>query len=399
MMRLADGFRLTSSAITSRPLRSLLTLLGVAIGIAAVTLLTAIGEGLRSYVLDSFSQFGTRIVSVHPGKTQTGGAGGLLGSLRALTVADAESLRQLPHVKAVVPIIRGNADVQFNQLTRRSEVLGAGYQLAEAWRFELALGSFLPPARDGRSPPQVVLGSKLRRELFGNQNPLGELVRIGDTRFRVIGVMQEKGQLLGLDLDEVAYIPVDWSESLFNREGLMEINVMFDAGTTSAAISQRIRQRLMERHGAEDFSLTTQDDMLASLNRILGTLTIAIGALGGISLLVGAVGIMTIMTTTVTERTAEIGLLRAIGASPRQVLGLFLAEATLLSLAGGVLGLLLMGLLLGGLHLALPKLPLALQPAFLLASLLLSALIGIAAGLAPAHKAAQLHPVDALRSE
>ena len=133
-MRLSDGFRLTSTAITSRPLRSLLTLLGVAIGIAAVTLLTAIGEGLRSYVLDSFSQFGTRIVSVHPGKTQTGGAGGLLGSLRPLTVADAESLRQLPHVNAVVPIIRGNADVQFNQLTRRSDVLGAGYQLAAAWR-------------------------------------------------------------------------------------------------------------------------------------------------------------------------------------------------------------------------------------------------------------------------
>ncbi len=399
MMRLADGFRLTSSAITSRPLRSLLTLLGVAIGIAAVTLLTAIGEGLRSYVLDSFSQFGTRIVSVHPGKTQTGGVGGLLGSLRPLTLADSEALRRLPQVQAVVPIIRGNADVQYDQLTRQSDVLGSGYQLAEAWRFELALGSFLPPDRDGRSAPYVVLGAKLRQELFAGRNPLGELVRIGDTRFRVIGVMKAKGQLLGLDLDEVAYIPVDWSESLFNREGLMEINVMFGAGSSSAAISRGIQRILQERHGAEDFSLTTQDDMLASLDRILGTLSIAIGALGGISLLVGAVGILTIMTTTVTERTAEIGLLRAIGASPRQVLGLFLAEATLLSLAGGLLGLLLMGLLLGGLHLALPKMPLAIQPAFLLASLLLSGLIGIAAGLAPAHKAAQLHPVDALRSE
>lgn len=399
MLRLRDGFHLTATAIVSRPLRSLLTLLGVAIGIAAVTLLTAIGEGLRAYVLDSFSQFGTRIVAVHPGKTQTGGMGGLLGSMRPLTRADAEALRQLPHIEALVPVIQGNADIKYQQLTRRSDVIGGGYQLAEAWRFKMALGSFLPQARDGRSPPYAVLGAKLHRELFGGDSPLGELIRIGDTRFRVIGVMEEKGQMLGFDLDEVAYIPVDWAESLFNREGLMEIDVVFNAGTTSAAMARRIKALLQERHGAEDFSITTQDDMLASLDRILGTLSIAIGALGGISLLVGAVGILTIMTTTVTERTAEIGLLRAIGASPRQVLGLFLAEATLLSLAGGALGLLLMGLLLGGLHLALPRMPLVIQPVFLLASLMLSGVIGIAAGLAPAHKAAQLHPVDALRSE
>jgi putative ABC transport system permease protein len=212
-------------------------------------------------------------------------------------------------------------------------------------------------------------------------------------------VIEEKGQLLGFDLDDIAYIPVDWTQSLFNREGLMEINVMFTAGTSSQQLSGRLRQALRERHGREDFSLTTQDDMLGSLDRILGTLTIAIAALGGISLLVGAVGILTIMTTTVAERTAEIGLLRAIGATPRQVLGLFLLEAALLSLAGGVLGLLLMGLLFGVLLLALPDLPLSLAPGFLLTALVLSALIGLLAGIAPARRAAQLHPVDALRSE
>ena len=222
---------------------------------------------------------------------------------------------------------------------------------------------------------------------------------MGGMRFRVVGVIEEKGQLLGFDLDDIAYIPVDWTQSLFNREGLMEINVMFSAGTRSQQLSARIRQTLGERHGREDFSLTTQDDMLGSLDRILGTLTIAIAALGSISLLVGAVGILTIMTTTVAERTAEIGLLRAIGATPRQVLGLFLLEAALLSLAGGVLGLLLMGLLLGVLLLALPGLPLSLAPGFLMLALVLSALIGVLAGIAPARRAAQLHPVDALRSE
>jgi putative ABC transport system permease protein len=399
MMRWQDGLRLTTSTLTSRPLRSLLTLLGVAIGIAAVALLTAMGEGLRLYVLDNFSQFGTRIIAIHPGKTQTGGLGGILSSVRPLSLNDADALQHLPHVEAVVPIIQGSGDIQFGALSRRSDIIGGGHQLAEAWRFRLALGQFLPPARDGRSSPYVVLGHKLREELFGSASPLGELVRVGGMRFRVIGVIEEKGQLLGFDLDEIAYIPVDWAQSLFNRDGLMEINVMFNAGTGSKQLSGRIRQSLIELHGREDFSLTTQDDMLASLDRILGTLTIAIAALGGISLLVGAVGILTIMTTTVGERTAEIGLLRAIGATPRQVLGLFLTEAALLSLAGGVLGLLLMGLLLALLYFGLPGLPLSLAPGFLLLALLLSALIGLLAGIAPARRAAQLHPVDALRSE
>lgn len=398
-MRLGDGLRLTAGALLGRPLRTLLTLLGVAIGIAAVTLLTAIGEGLRLYVLDTFAQFGTRIVAIHPGRTQTGGIGGLLASARPLTLADADALRRLNHIEAVVPIIQGSGAIRFGQRSRSSDILGAGHQLAEAWHFRLALGRFLPEPRDGRSPPQAVLGHKVRQELFGAANPLGELVRIGGTRFRVVGVMAEKGQMLGFDLDDVAYIPVDWAESLFNREGLMEINVMYRPSTSAATLAAQIRALLMERHGAEDFSLTTQDEMLASLDRILAILSMAVAGLGGISLLVGAVGILTIMTTTVSERTAEIGLLRALGARPRQVLGLFLAEAILLSLAGGLLGLLLLGGLLAALHLLVPGLPLRPQPLFLLLALLLSALVGMLAGIVPAGRAARLHPVDALRSE
>lgn len=398
-MQLRDGLALTCSALLSRPLRSLLTLLGVAIGIAAVTLLTSIGEGLRGYVLDNFAQFGSRNVSIRPGMIRTSGLGGLLSTVRPLTIADADALRGLPHVEAVVPIIQGNGDIQFGARSRHTGVLGCGHQMAQAWRFKLALGQFLPNPRDGRSPPYVVLGHRLRLELFGAANPLGELIRVGGTRFRVIGVMEKKGQLLGFDVDDIAYIPVDWAQSLFNRGGLAKINVVFGSGTHSVALSEKIRQLLIERHGTEDFSLTTQDDMLRSLNRILASLTFAVGALGSISLLVGAVGILTIMTTTVAERTAEIGLLRAIGASPRQVLGLFLAEALLLSLLGGALGLLLVGLLLAGLHLSLPGLPLSLQPLFLLLALLLAGLIGILAGIAPARRAARLHPVEALRSD
>ncbi|NQD94897.1 ABC transporter permease, partial [Pseudomonas sp. CrR25] len=260
-----DGCKLAALALLSRPLRSVLTLLGVAIGIAAVALLTAIGEGLRGYVQDNFAQFGTRNVSVRPGLSQTAGLGALLGSVRPLSIADADALRRLRHVEAVVPIIQGHGDVQYGRLNRRVGILGSGHQMAQAWRFQLALGQFLPEPNDGRSPPYVVLGHTLRAELFGEANPLGQMVRVGGMRFRVIGVMEKKGQLLGFDIDDIAYIPVDWAESLFNRSGLAKINVVFNAGTSTLALSEQIRRLLVERHGVEDFSLTTQDDMLRSL--------------------------------------------------------------------------------------------------------------------------------------
>ncbi|WP_137822272.1 ABC transporter permease [Pseudomonas sp. D(2018)] len=396
-MRWRDGFGLCGSALSSQPLRSLLTLLGVAIGIAAVALLTAMGEGLRDRVLDSFAQFGTRVVTVRPGTLPTGGIGGILASARPLTIADADALGRLPHAEAVVPIIQGNGDIQAGGRQRRVDILGTGSQLASAWRVRMAQGQFLPPSRNGRTPSYVVLGAKLGTELFGSANPVGQRVRVGGMSFRVSGVMERKGNLLGFDLDDIAYIPVDWAENLFNREGLVKIHVLFDERTPAEPFADSVRRLLVERHGREDFRMTSQSDLLGSLNRILATITLGIAALGGISLLVGAVGILTIMTTTVGERTAEIGLLRAVGAAPRQVLALFLAEATLLSVLGGVLGLAMVGLLLAALHWMVPGLPLNLSPPMVLLALLLSAVVGIAAGLAPARRAAKLHPVDALR--
>ncbi|SDN19574.1 ABC transporter permease [Pseudomonas jinjuensis] len=398
-MRWGDGMRLCGLALLERPLRSLLSLLGVAIGIATVVVLGAIGEGLRVRVLEGFSQFGTRVVTIRPGKTQTGGLGGLLASTRPLSIADAESLRRLPHVQAVLPIIHGNGDIEAPGHARRVDIYGTGADLVVAWQVRMALGEFLPPARDGRSPPNVVLGHRLSRELFGTANPLGRRVRVDGMRFRVIGVLGRKGNLLGFDLDDIAYIPVDWAEQMFNREGLVKAQVLFDEDIQAPAFVEQVRQALLERHGQEDFSLTAQNVLLSSLNRMLAALTLGVATLGGISLLVGAVGILTIMATAVSERTAEIGLLRSLGGSPGQVLGLFLGEATLLSLAGGLLGVTLSALLLVGLHLALPALPLAFRPALALAALILAALVGILAGLAPARRAARLQPMDALRCE
>ena len=394
-----DLIHLVMRSIRSSPLRSVLTALGIAIGIAAVTLLTAIGEGIRGYVLDNFSQFGTRIIGINPGKTATQGMGGMFRTDRPLTLDDAAALSYLPHVEYVVPSVQGAGTVEAGERSRNSDIIGANHALNDAWQFKLALGSSLPKDESGRSRNFAVLGSRLKQELFGSRNPLGQFVRVGGMRFRVVGVMEEKGQLLGIDLDDIVFIPVDKALTLFNREGLMQIDVVFAESTSSEVMAEAVRTTLLERHGNEDFTIITQDQMLKSLDKILSVLTAAVGALGAISLLVGAVGILTIMTTTVRERTAEIGLLTALGTPQRLILLLFLWEAVALAFAGGSAGMLSIVSLILLLQWLAPDLPLTLSPFYLGLSLVLAVIIGLLAGLAPARAAARMNPIDALRTE
>jgi putative ABC transport system permease protein len=399
-VRWRDGSQLAFSAVRSQLLRSFLTALGIAVGVGAVVLLTALGTGLQRFTLERFSQFGTNLLTVTPGKTGTFGmTGATINSVRPLSLEDAEAVATLPHVLGVNPLVMGNVAVEFGDRSRRCQVNAVGARTPLVWNYPVALGAFLPEEDPRTARAFAVLGDKLRRELFGDQNPLGAPIRVGGVRFRVCGVMSPKDQLLGLDLDDSVFVPIARGLELFNREGLMQVNVQFADPSVADQVIAAVTRTLLARHGREDFTVKDQRQMLAVLGGVLGMLTFAVAALGGISLVVGGVGILTIMTIALQERVAEIGLLRAIGATRRQLLALFLGEAAALSLLGGLAG-------LGGgaglallLHALFPSLPAAVTPFHATIAIAVSLTIGLLAGIAPALRASRLDPIEALRAE
>ncbi len=398
-MRHRDFAAYTLAAIRAQRGRSLLTVTGIAIGVAAVVLLTAIGEGIHGFVLSEFTQFGTNLISVAPGKTSTFGmSGAIVSNVRPLSLADARALEQVPDVQAVVPVVQGNAAVEWMGATRRALVFGSGPGVPQIWRLSPAIGRFLPEDSGG-DRALAVLGSKLYRELLGTVSPLGKRIRIGGEPYRVIGVMESKGQMLGFDLDDTVFVPVERALALFDRSSLMEIDLLYDRAADSAAVAQRVRALLIRRHGAEDFTVTTQDQMLDTLGSVLDVLTGVVGALGAISLAVGGIGILTIMTIAVRERRREIGLLRALGAARGQILSLFLLEAVLLALLGGGIGFVVGTLGAWAIGAAVPGLPTRIAWDFVIVAEVAAGLIGLAAGVLPALQAAALDPVAALRDE
>jgi putative ABC transport system permease protein len=392
---------LAVGALRAHRLRSFLSMLGIAIGVAAVILLTSIGEGTRVYVVSQFTQFGTNILAVNPGKAKTLGIPGVLGgTTHKLTIDDAEALARIPGVETVVPVVMGNARVEGGGRARSVPVLGATPDVTILYRFGARQGSFWPRGDPRRGGPWAVLGPKLARELFGDVAPLGRFVRVASGRFRVVGVMQPKGQMMGFDIDDVAYLPVASAMRLFNLDELMEIDLIYSNARDTARVEAAVTSVLTDRHdGNDDFTVTTQEAMLDVFGSVMDVITMAVGAIAGISLLVGATGILTMMWIAVGERTSEIGLVRALGATREQVQALFLAEAATLAALGGVAGI-GMGLGVGYLlRVAVPGLPVETPLAFVLAGLGVSVLTGLVAGVVPARRAASFDPIEALRAE
>jgi len=399
-MQVNEFVRLTSGSFLAYRARSALTTLGIAIGIAAVVLLTSIGAGIQQFVLAQFTQFGTHLIAINPGKTMTtGGPIGVFGTTRPLTIDDAEALRRSPYIDGIVSAVQGNAEVKAGKKSRRTTVYGVDAGFPKVFSMLISSGKFLPADDPRAARAFAVLGYKAKQELFGDANALGERIRVGGDRYRVIGVMESKGQVLGVDLDDSVYIPTGRALDLFNREGLMEIDTLYRRDSDVDEVLKDIKRILIARHGREDFTITTQQQMLDVLGSVLNVLTFAVAALGSISLIVGGVGIFTIMTIAVSERTGEIGLFRAIGATRRQIVMLFLGEAIILAAAGGVMGLVLGIAGAQLLHAAVPALPVHTPWSYVMMAEALAISIGLIAGVWPARRAAMLNPVEALRAE
>lgn len=399
-MLLRDVIRFTAQSVLAQRMRSALTALGLGIGVAAVVLLTSIGAGINLYIVEQFTQFGTNTIAVQPGKASTFGiSAGVLNSVRPLSLQDAEALKRAPYVLHSVPAVSGAASVKARGRERTVNVFAVGPQFDQAFKFHVSRGSFLPNDDLERPRAVAVLGARVYSELYGSANPLNDRIRIGGDRYRVVGVMEPKGDMLGIDLDDTVYIPAASGLALFNREGLHEIDILYDERAPVDEVIAGIKRILLARHGGEDFTIIDQQQMLDVLGSIIGVLTFGVAVLGSISLLVGGVGIFTIMTIAVRERTPEIGLLRAIGAKRRRILQLFLGEAVLLAGLGGIAGLLVGLGIVAVVNLTIPAMPAQIAPVYVVLAETIAVIIGLIAGVLPAHRAAALEPLEALRTE
>ena len=387
-------------ALRGYPARTILMLIAMAIGVSAVVILTSLGEGARVYVMDRFASLGTNLIIVFPGRSETAGINPttMMGETpRDLTLDDALALTRSYSVRRIAPINVGSANVSHQGRSREVVVLGTTHDTLEIRRWELSQGKFLPEIDLDRASPVAVIGSKIRDELFGAERALGKWIRIGDRRFRVIGIMGSKGRSIGVDVQETIMIPIASAQQLFNTSSVFRILVEAKTRESIEPVKQFIIDTLQRRHqGKKDVTVITQDAVLQTFDRILGALTYAVGGIAAISLAVAGILIMNVMLVAVSQRTAEIGLLKALGASPRQIIILILAEAFLLSSLGAIAGYLLGQLGSWSIRYAFPDIP-AYSPAWAIAIALVVAVVtGLLFSLMPARRAARLDPVLAL---
>jgi putative ABC transport system permease protein len=399
-VRLSDTLQFASGSLRGSPTRTLLMMLAMAIGVAAVVVLTALGEGARRYVVDQFASLGTNLVIVLPGRTETSGVGpGLMSGQtpREIKLDDAQALLRSRAIKRFAPLTVGSASLSRGALNREVVVLGSTSELLAVRHMEMAVGRFLPEGDIHDTASVCVLGNQMKRELFGNEQAVGQWVRLGDRRFRVIGVMSSQGESMGLRTDELVIIPVAASHQLFNNSGLFRILIEAKNRDSVEQVTRDAEAIMVERHSGErDVTVITQDAVLQTFDRILGALTMAVGGIAAISLAVAGVLIMNVMLIAVAQRVKEIGLLKALGAPGKQIRQLFFAEAALLSAIGSVAGLALGyagSFIIGQMYPSLPVSP----PWWAVIAATATALgTGILFSVWPARRAARLDPVAAL---
>jgi putative ABC transport system permease protein len=397
-MKLADLLRFSFKTISSHPARSFLIMLAMALGVAAVIILTALGDGARQYVVNEFSSIGTNLIIVLPGRSETAGSfpGAVMGQTpRDLTLDDARWVGRLPQVQRYAPLNVGVAELSAAGKLREVTLMGTTADIFPIRHMQLATGRFLSSA--GENSAQIVLGAQIAREFFPDGNALGQRVRLGDRRFMVTGVMAVQGESMGHNSDELVIIPIQHAQALLNTTSIFRLLVEVRHHHEIDNAREAIRQTLIRRHdGEDDVTIIAHDAVLATFERILRALTLGVAGIAVISLVVAGMLVMNVMLVSVSQRTAEIGLLKAIGTPAAVIRYIFLAEAIWLSLAGAGIGFILGQAGSWILRLIYPALP-AWPPLWAnFASIIVALLAGILAGLLPAIRAAKLDPVTAL---
>lgn len=399
-MRLIDTLNFSASALNRHRLRTTLILLAMGMGVSAIVILTSLGESARRYVTGEFASLGTNMIIVMPGRSETsGGAATLMvgETPRDLTLDDAMALTRNRNVRRVAPIIIGEATASFDGLDRPVPVLGSNSQLQQIRHWELARGRFLPPGDANRSAPVCVIGVNLYRELFRGKPALGQWLRIGERRYRVIGILASEGRSIGIDVQELIIIPAVAAQTLFNSPSLFRILVEAVNREDIPSVMNFVETTLTKRHqGERDVTIITQDAVLSTFDKIFHALTLTVAGIAAISLGVAGILIMNVMLVSVTRRTPEIGLLKALGATQQQIVLLFLTEAAILSLVGASIGVLFGELANWSVGKFYPALPVGAPWWAIVTAIVVALLTGLVFGAMPARQAARLDPVQAL---
>jgi putative ABC transport system permease protein len=386
------------TAVARHRLRSSLSLIGVAIGVSAVVMLTSLGEGARRYVTQEFMAIGANLVILVPGRNETTGAfPGVGGVPNDLTIDDVRALdRAMPSLQTLAPIAMGNETVANRERRRQVMIVGTTYDYIKVRELSIAHGRFLPQGELDRGDQVAVMGAKVARELFPDESPLGNVIRVGDWRMRVIGVIEETGTQVGLNMDDVVMVPLATGMQMFNRTSLFRVLLKTHSHEDMEGTCDRALSVLADRHGEEDVTCITQAAVVDTLSSILNALTAALAGIAAISLAVAGIGIMNLMLVSVSERTREIGLCKAVGARAPQILQIFLAEAIMLSVAGGIAGLTLGWAAIRIMVWVYPVFPAAMPLWSVVAALATAVSVGAVFGVLPARRATRLDPVRAL---
>ncbi len=401
-MDVIEILRMSRSTIMINRTRAFLTVLGVIIGVTAVILMVSIGEGARRYIRDEFTGLGSNILVVVPGKTSSEGGPHMgTSAVRKLVYEDAELIkRRSRYIRSSIPVVVGTSLIKYKAKSRYTYVEGVSEEFFRVRNLSVDSGRFFTEADVEAKRRVCVIGRTVKKEILGDMNPLGTLITIGESKFRVVGLMAPKGVTLGFDFDDLVFIPVTTAMELFDTDSLFNITVKVRSEHEIHLAKEDIKKTLIKKHaGEEDFTVLSQDEMLSVMERILKIMTAVLAGIASISLLVGGVGIMNIMLVSVKERTREIGLRKAIGAKNRDILFQFLAEAVMLSLVGGLLGILIGIILSWMIPIFISYLPTKLSAWSVVMAFSFSVFVGIFFGVYPARKAASLDPINALRYE